>query len=442
MRLPNIFKREKKSVVSSQKLFLMLEGELINYEFSSRELAKKGFIENIIAYRCISLIATQISTINYKLFEGEKQLDKHPLLDLLKSPYPMWNQAEFLEAVMTYLLIYGNSYIWMRSNDPGKDRIPNDAEPALIYPLRPDNMTVKAGQNFLPAYYDYQDQEDGNFQKLRFNVSLVGKSNIIQLKKLNPLNTFLGLSPILPAFIQILQHNFSGRWNYSLLKNSGRPSGALLVPKETVLQEKQIDRLKSQIHDQYSGPKNAGRPILLEGGVQWIPMGLSPTDMDFSTTEKAAAHKIALAFNVPLELLNTEQSKYDNLSAAYEQLWDEAVMPLVKQYIDELNANLVPRYGSNLTLQADLSNIQALMIKRARKMESMEKVSFLTINEKRNETGYEPIDNGNVLLLARNQVPATGEGDTTAQKNNFINREVRQGVSLEEAQALANKIYE
>ena len=78
-------------------------------------------------------------------------------------------------------------------------------------------------------------------------------------------------------------HNAAGRWNKALLDNSARPSGALVyAPKEGGnLTDEQFDRLKAELEEGYSGAARAGRPLLLEGGLDWKAMGLTPKDMDF-----------------------------------------------------------------------------------------------------------------------------------------------------------------
>src|SRR5690606_6466610 len=100
-------------------------------------------------------------------------------------------------------------------------------------------------------------------------------------------------------------HNSAGRWNKALLDNSARPSGALVYgPKDGGnLSDEQFERLKAELEEGYTGMARAGRPLLLEGGLDWKAMGLTPKDMDFVEARNAASRDIALAFGVPPMML-------------------------------------------------------------------------------------------------------------------------------------------
>ena len=100
-------------------------------------------------------------------------------------------------------------------------------------------------------------------------------------------------------------HNSAMSWNKALLDNSARPSGALVYqPKDGGnLTPEQYQRLKAELEDGYQGARRAGRPMLLEGGLDWKAMGLTPRDMDFIEARNGAARDIALALGVPPMLL-------------------------------------------------------------------------------------------------------------------------------------------
>ena len=94
-------------------------------------------------------------------------------------------------------------------------------------------------------------------------------------------------------------------WNRALLENAARPSGALVFDASDGggLTAEQFDRLKGELLAAYQGSANAGRPMVLEGGLKWQSLALSPAEMDFAELKAAAARDIALAFGVPPMLL-------------------------------------------------------------------------------------------------------------------------------------------
>ena len=121
----------------------------------------------------------------------------------------------------------------------------------------------------------------------------------------HPLDDHYGLSPLEAAAVAVDTHNAAAKWNKALLDNAARPSGALVYagPEGAVLSDSQFERLKRELEETYQGAVNAGRPLLLEGGLDWKAMSLSPKDMDFMEAKHAAAREIALAFGVPPMLL-------------------------------------------------------------------------------------------------------------------------------------------
>src|SRR5690606_16114453 len=126
--------------------------------------------------------------------------------------------------------------------------------------------------------------------------------------------------------------NAAAIWNKALLDNSARPSGALVYqPREGGnLSTDQYERLKGELEEGYSGPARAGRPMLLEGGLDWKAMGLSPREMDFVEAKNGAARDIALAFGVPPMLIGIPgDATYANYQEANRAFWRLTVLPLI-----------------------------------------------------------------------------------------------------------------
>ena len=123
------------------------------------------------------------------------------------------------------------------------------------------------------------------------------------MKLFHPVNDHYGLSPIEAAAAAIDLHNAAARWNKALLDNSARPSGALVYSSGQHMTAEQFERLKSELETSFQGTRNAGRPLLLEGGLDWKAMSLTPRDLDFMEAKNSAAREIALAIGVPPMLL-------------------------------------------------------------------------------------------------------------------------------------------
>jgi len=388
-------KAEQKQSVTS-KTFLINMGRVEFPKRDAKKLAQEGYQKNVIAFACIDKIARGAASCPLKLLRDDIELADHPLLGLLRRPNPLQGQSEFFEAVYAYRQISGNSFIEAAYSNGSLEV--SDTTPTWLYTLRPDRMKVIAGANRIPAAYQFE--KDG--LKVTFPVTILGKSNILQLKTFNPLNDWYGMSPIEAAALSVDLHNESNIWNNSLLQNGARPSGALTVkrndgsPQELTID--QFSRLKNQIDEQYSGSINAGRPLLLEGGLEWQEMSLSPKDMDFISTKNMSARDIALVFGVPAQLINLEGgATYNNMLEAKQDMWISTIIPLVENVITELNYWLVPRFGNGLKLVVDKDNIEALTPMRTKRWQRVSKADFLSPNEKRKLLGLDTISGGDVL---------------------------------------------
>jgi len=350
--------------------------------WTSREyeqFADEAYVKNVIAHRCIGMVASGASSIKWKLTKNGKEITKHPLLKLLSRPNPTSGGAEFFETVYSYKLIAGNAYILAVS--------PNN-EPKELYTLRPDMVQVIAGKQGIPLGYRYTDGKNHRDYMLD---SITGKCAILHLKAFHPLDNWYGLSSIESAAYSIDQHNQAGAWNQALLQNGARPSGALVVKQGEGmdnLSDEQYNRLKNQIDDQYSGASNAGRPILLEGGLDWKEMSLSPKDMDFMNIKNSSARDIALAFGVPPQLLGIPgDNTYSNMAEARLSLWEQTILPFMDNVTDAINNWIVPSFDENLKLEYDKDGISALAPRREAVWNRVKNADFLSDDEKRKMVG-------------------------------------------------------
>src|SRR5690606_21260245 len=151
-------------------------------------------------------------------------------------------------------------------------------------------------------------------------------------KRCGPRVEHCGLSPVQAAAVALDVHNSASAWSKALLDNAARPSGAIVykgADGQGVLSPEQYDRLVGEIEMNHQGARNAGRPMLLEGGLDWKQMGFSPSDMEFHQTKLAAAREIALAFGVPPMLLGIPgDATYANYAEAHRAFYRLTVLPL------------------------------------------------------------------------------------------------------------------
>ena len=354
-------------------------------------LSREGYTKNAVVHRAVRLVAESIGGLSFVLYDGAAERDAHPLIDLLRRPNPRQDGAALLDAIASHLLLAGNAYI-EAVGVAGDTGAPSVRE---LYALRPDRMKVVPGPDGWPQGYEYT--VGGNTVRFDQNVT---QPPILQLTLFNPLDDYYGLSPLEAAAAAVDLHNAAARWNKALLDNAARPSGALVYDGAdgAPLSEPQFERLKTELERQYQGAANAGRPLVLEGGLDWRPMALSPKDMDFLEAKHAAAREIALAFGVPPMLLAIPgDNTYSNYQEASRVFWRQTVLPLAGRIAGALTQWLAPTYGGALTLAPDIDRIEALSADRAALWERVGKASFLTVDEKRAATGYGALRPGDTL---------------------------------------------
>ncbi|QXK92318.1 phage portal protein [Neoehrlichia mikurensis] len=357
--------------------------------------AENGYIKNVIAFRAIHMIASAVASVTLTLHKitksGTFQIYNHPLLNLISRPNGTTSKSEFIEGIITYKLISGNAYILSVEN--------NNMIPKELYLLRPDRVEIIPEKENTPFIYRYKVNNISHDFKVN---KLNNFCNILHLKNFHPLNDWYGLSPIEAAAYSIDQHNQSGSWNQAMLQNGARPSGALIINttknSNGTLTQEQYQRLRSQVDEFYTGPTNSGRPILLEGGLEWKEMSLSPKDMDFIESKNSSARDIALAFGVPPQLLGIPgDNTYNNLAEARLALWEQTILPQLENILSHLNSWLIPQFKHSIFLSYDKDSISILTEKRQKLWQYVQNSTFMTINEKRSAFGLPPINNGNTL---------------------------------------------
>jgi len=343
--------------------------------------AREGYQQNAIVHRSVRMLAEAAASVPLLLYEGESEFSHHPLLDLLARPGQGQTGVDLLESWYGFLLVAGNAYL---------EAVPVDGDVRELHALRPDRMRIVPGADGWPEAWEY----DVAGRVARFEADVVdGVRPILHLRLFHPLNDHYGLSPIEAAATAIDIHNEASNWNKALLDNAARPSGALVYQgREGQLTAEQFERLKGELEASYQGTVNAGRPLLLEGGLDWKPLSLLPRDMDFIEAKNAAAREIALAIGVPPLLLGIPgDNTYSNYQEAQRAFWRQSVLPLVNRTAKALSAWLSPAYGGRpLELRPDLDQIEALASEREALWGRLERASFLTRDEKRAAAGYQP----------------------------------------------------
>ncbi|MEM8751429.1 MAG: phage portal protein [Pseudomonadota bacterium] len=344
-------------------------------------LTRAGYERNAVVFRSVRMIAEAAASTPFVLTSDGRRMDAHPLLSLLSAPNAGQDGAGMLEAVYGYLMLHGDAYLEAAALDPA-------GAPAELHALRPDRMRVVPGPDGWPEAFEYRVGSRGH----RFDITTEAQP-ILHLRGFHPQDDHYGLAPLKAAAAAIDIHNSAGAWSKGLLDNAARPSGAIVygAGEGASLSDEQFRRISAELEASHQGARNAGRPMLLEGGLDWKPMGFSPSDMEFLKTKESAAREIALAFGVPPQLLGLPgDNTYSNYQEANRAFYRQTILPLVRRVGTAVAGWLGWRWGEDLRLTPDLDAIPALQAERESQWRRIASADFLDEEEKRAMLGLPP----------------------------------------------------
>lgn len=335
-----------------------------SYEAQFRE----AYLSNAIASRAVRMVAEAVG-------EAPLVASDPALVALVRRA--SGGQA-LLETLAAQLMLHGNGYVQILG---GADGVPQE-----LFALRPERVAVEADARGWPAAYRYRV---GGQMILLDAVDELGRPAILHLQALHPGDDHYGAGSLSAVSGAVAAHNAANRWNRALLDNAARPSGALVHDgdKGLPLSPEQFDRLRAELTESFAGGANAGRPLLLEGGLKWQPLSLSPADMDFLALKDSAAREIATGFGVPPMLLGLPgDATYANYREANRALWRQTVLPLAGKILGGIAGALAPWFAG-AELRVDVDKVPAMAEDRERLWAMVAGADWLTREEKRGLVG-------------------------------------------------------
>ena len=338
-----------------------------SYEAMVREV----FMTNPVGQRSVRLVSSSVGAVPiYSLSKNE-------------AAAALVMADGVMETITAHLLLNGNAYVQL---------ITDDAEvPRELVVLRPDKVTIHNDARGQVKGYVHAEPGGSSYFAAK---DALGRCLVRHLKAFHPLDDHYGLGCLDAAIAPATVHNRATTWNRTLLDNAARPSGAMIYdPGDgSLLSADQFARLKSELETMYSGAQGAGRPLLLDGGLKWQSLSMTPADMDFIALKEGCARDIALSFGVPPVLVGLPgDATYSNAREAGRALTRQTVLPITKRILGGLGSMLDDWYpaveGVRLTIL--IEELSELAEDRVRLWDAVSKADFLDRQEKRDITGFE-----------------------------------------------------
>lgn len=385
---------------------------------------------NAVDIRARNFSQTPIQVFNKK---DSDWVPDHPVLKLLKRPNAAQTGMKFLYEMSSFFDITGNSFL-MLTGRVIKEPLemfnirPQDidfgTEKSPIFPTLPKTISITSNEGQNTIFYLEEVRTIG----VRY-VSRDKSKELWHISQFNPTRTRQspwGLSRAQPAWLELQQYLSGNQNNLGQLKRGTRLSMAWVNNRGEELTDKQWARMEEQAN-KYRGSSNAGGTPILDG-MDVKTIQATNRDMEFKDLQEQMFSRISIQYGIPLPMITNSASTFNNLETSQLQLWDNALSPLCKYLYAELTQLLMPRYenSSELELRFNEKDIPAL---RGRLIETTRKQAEIQINsidELRNETGYESLEEGGeVVLRPSTQVPIGSDGDTSDQSSTAADKFIR-----------------
>ena len=271
---------------------------------SGKAVTERSAMQMTAVYSCVRILAEAIAGLPIHLYRyrqdgGKEKAVDHPLYQLLHDePNPEMSSFVFRETLMTHLLLWGNAYAQIIRNGRG--------EVIALYPLMPNKMTVDRAENG-QLYYQYQRSSDEAGGKNETVVLL--PSDVLHIPGLG-FDGLVGYSPIAMAKNAIGLAIATEEYGSKFFANGAAPSGVLEHPGTI----KDPQRVRESWMSQFGGSANSGKIAVLEEGLKYTPISISPEQAQFLETRKFQINEIARIFRVPPHMLaDLEKSSFSNI---------------------------------------------------------------------------------------------------------------------------------
>ena len=376
-----------------QKTNVITGGFDILKKASVSDITNKNFLEqygkSLYVTACISKIAEKVASTELELYRVQnskgdmKEIEVHPILDLLNRPNPFQTKTEFWETTIINLKCAGDAY-WLKIRNKG-------GKVVELWNLRPDLVTINTDPEVFIKNYEFE-KADGSKIPL-------AKEDVVHFKYPDPLNQHFGLSPIKSAARRIQTEDYATTYQMNFFVNSARPD-AVIKNKSATLSKLQAEELREGWDKKYRGLSNSSKIAILHGDLEYQQISLSQREMDYIESMKFTRDDILVAFKVPKPLLSiVDDVNRANSETAMYIFLSETIKPEVARLCEKINEELVYiDFGEEFFIDFEDPTPANRELELKTYQEGLAS-NWLLINEVRAKEGLEPINGGWSIYL-------------------------------------------
>lgn len=318
---------------------------------------KRPYSQLPAVHSCIKWKARNFAQVPYKIYSGEKEIVKGPVVELFNEINPTLDPFQFWEGISTSLDMAGNGYIVL-------DEEYRRGLPSYLWLFNPG--WVDPAYDNSGVWVGWWLRRGGSKEK-----EFIPPERVIQLKYYNPNNEILGLSPV-----EVLKITNETLWNAQLynkkfFENDATPN--IAYTHEGKLSERKIDEVQKKLIDDRKGTRNAHKAQILSGGWDVKQVGLAQKDIQFLDLIKASREDIAMIYGVPKKILGLyEDINMATAKSAELQFWEDTVIPVARMVERAINKTILAPFGYEGHF--DFSAIDVLNERVLEKVEAVNKL--------------------------------------------------------------------
>ena len=300
---------------------------------SGKAVTERSAMQMTAVYSCVRILAEAVAGLPLNLYRytgdgGKEKAIDHPLYLLLHDePNPEMSSFVFRETLMTHLLLWGNAYAQVIRNGKG--------EVVALYPLMPNKMTVDRDERG-QLYYSYQRGNDEAVRSKDQTV-ILRPPDVLHIPGLG-FDGLVGYSPIAMAKNAIGMAIACEEYGAKFFANGAAPGGVLEHPGTI----KDPQRVRESWQSTFGGSGNANKIAVLEEGMKYTPIGISPEQAQFLETRKFQINEIARIFRVPPHMVgDLEKSSFSNIEQQSLEFVKYTLDPWVVRWEQSLTRSLL-----------------------------------------------------------------------------------------------------
>lgn len=272
---------------------------------SGKRVNERTSMQMTAVYSCVRILSEAVAGLPLHLYEytegcSKEKAAEHPLYFILHDePNPEMTSFVFRETLMTHLLLWGNAYAQIIRNGKG--------EVLALYPLMPDRMGVDRDEKGR-LYYEYTVNSD-DAPTMKGSTVRLQPTDVLHIPGLG-FDGLVGYSPIAMAKNAIGMAIACEEYGAKFFANGAQPSGVLEHPGTI----KDPSRVRESWTQTFGGSQNANKVAVLEEGMKYTPISISPEQAQFLETRKFQINEIARIFRVPPHMVgDLEKSSFSNI---------------------------------------------------------------------------------------------------------------------------------